>query len=110
MSRIHYPESEIQVGAMGEDGAAEFSCDDADVWIEDDLILISYFDEEGIVVLEGSSDGDSGWELGARSRPRRAFLRPLPEKAGCFVGEIDEQGETAAWRVILGAPEKENDV
>jgi hypothetical protein len=87
-----------------------FSCEDAEVWIEDELILISYFDDEGIVVLEGRSDGDQGWALMARSRPWRAFLRPAPEKAGCFVGEIDEQGETADWRLTLGAPEKENDV
>ncbi len=110
MSRIHYPDSEVEVGALGADGATAFSCDDAEIWIEDALILISYFDEDGIVVLEGSADGDQGWELKARSRPRRAFLRPHPEKAGCFVGEIDEQGETAAWRVSLGAPEKEKDV
>ena len=110
MSRIHYPQCEVEVAALGEDGAAAFSCDDAEAWVEGDLILISYFDDEGIVVLEGSSDGDLGWELMARSRQRRAFLRPLPEKAGCFVGEIDEQGETAAWRVSLGAPEKETDV
>lgn len=109
MSRIHYPACEVEVDAF-EEGAEDFSCEDAEVWIEDNVILISYFDDEGIVVLEGTEDGNQGWQLMARSRPRRAFLRPLPEKAGCFVGEIEEQGETAAWRVSLGAPQKENDV
>ncbi|MFK7896758.1 MAG: hypothetical protein AB8G23_13030 [Myxococcota bacterium] len=108
MSRIHLDDGCIEVEALGD--AEAFSCDDAEVWIEDGLILISYFDEEGIVVLEGRAEDDGGWALMARSRPRRAFLRPLPEKTGCFVGEIEEQGETCAWRVTLRALAKESDV
>lgn len=103
MSRIHYPECRVEV-----DGNAEiepFECEDAEVWIEGGSILISYFDDDGIVVLEGRPDEDSGWTLSARSRPRQAFLRPMSESPGSFAGEIDEQGEVAAWRLHLGAPD-----
>ena len=81
-----------------------FECDDAEVWIEGDSILISYFDEDGIVVFEGHPDEEGGWALIARSRPRRAFLKPMPEAIGHFVGEFDEQGEVAVWRLRLGRP------
>ena len=104
MSRVYYTDCEVDVGGFGE--REPFECDDAEVWIEGDSILISYFDEEGIVVLEGRPDDGSGWKLAARSRPRRAFLRPMSEDPGCFAGTLDEQGEVASWRLRLGDPEQ----
>ena len=111
MSRIYYPECFVAVDA-GENRDA-FECDDAEVWLETESILISYFDDDGIVVLEGwpekatdSSETKPGsWKLSARSRPRRAFLRPMDEAPGSYTGEIDEQGDIAAWRLRLGEPE-----
>jgi len=103
MSRIHYPECRVEVA--GAEEREPFECDDAEVWIEGESILISYFDNEGIVVLEGRTDDESGWALSARSRPRRAFLKPMPEASGSFAGEIDEQGEVAIWRLRLGRPD-----
>ena len=108
MTRVHHPACEIEVEAWGDREA--FVCDDAEVWIEGDSILISYFDDEGIVVLEGRPDDELGWMLSARSRPRQAFLRPMDESPGAsigrpetdFVGEINEQGEIAIWRLRLG--------
>ena len=105
MSRVYYPDCEIEVGGFAD--REPFACDDAEVWIEGDSILISYFDEDGIVVLEGRPDDQSGWKLAARSRPRRAFLRPMSEDPGCFTGTLDEQGEVTAWRLRLGEPEGE---
>jgi hypothetical protein len=102
MSRVHYPDSAIQIEGWSHHGA--FECDDAEVWIEGDLILISYFDDDGIVVLEGHPDEEGGWALSARSRPRRAFLKPMSEAIGHFAGELDEQGEVAVWRLRLGEP------
>ena len=100
--RVHYAECQVEVE---ESGAREaFECDDAEVWIENDAILISYFDHEGIVVLEGQPDDNSGWTLSARSRPWRAFLKPMSEASGNFAGEIGEQGEVATWRLRLGKP------
>ena len=97
--RVHYVECQVEVEESGDREA--FECDDAEVWIEDESILISYFDHEGIVVLEGRPDDDSGWTLSARSRPWRAFLKPMSEASGSFVGEIGEQGEVATWRLRL---------
>lgn len=102
MSRVHHPACRVAVEAWG--GREAFDCDDAEVWIDGDAILVSYFDDEGIVVLEGRREGTDGWRLTARSRPRRAFLRPMDEAPGSFVGEIDEQGEVAGWRLSLGPP------
>ncbi len=100
MSRVHYPRARIRVEAWG--SRERFECDDAEVWLEEGGMLISYFDDEGIVVLEGWPEATVGWRFSARSRPRRAFLTPMPEAPGTFTGEIDEQGERAEWRLWLG--------
>lgn len=102
MSRIFYADSLIEVEAWGDREA--FCCDDAEVWIEDASILVSYFDDEGIVVLEGHSDGASGWVLAARSRPRRATLSPTEAGGRSFAGSIEELNESGAWRLRLGEP------
>ena len=103
MSRVHYAESQVEVAAFG--STAAFECDDAEVWIDAESMLISYFDDEGVVVLEGRPDGEGGWNLHARSRPRRAFLAPMAEAPGAYAGEIDEQGDVARWVVRLGEPD-----
>lgn len=102
MGRIHYPECDVEVAAFGDTDA--FACDDAEVWIDGDMILVSYFDDDGIVVLEGTREGENGWQFRARSRPRRAFLAPMAETPDILIGEIDEQGETAIWRLSLREP------
>ena len=103
MSRVHYPECRVEVEGGG--AREPFACDDADVWVEGESILISYFDDDGMVVLEGRPDADAGWTISARSRPRQAFLKPMSEDPGSFVGEIDEQGEVSIWRLRLGEPD-----
>ena len=102
-ARIHYAACDVEVDARESHDA--FACDDAEVWIEGDAILVSYFDDDGIVVLEGRRRSGGGWELQARSRPRRAFLAPMGDSREAFVGEIDEQGEVTGWRLRLGAPD-----
>lgn len=106
MKRISYPECQVEVEAWAEHDA--FACEDAEVWIEGDLILVSYFDDDGIVVLEGKSDGSGGWKLGARSRPRRATLSAVPNEGGSYTGSIEEGGETGAWKLRLGVPVDED--
>lgn len=101
MSRRHHSDCAVFVGAFGDREA--FACDDAEVWIEDDAILVSYFDDDGMVVLEGRSRAEGGWQLSARSRPRRAFLAPMSDSPDILEGEIDEQGEVAEWRLDLRA-------
>lgn len=102
MSRVHHPACRVSVAAFGD--APAFECDDAEVWIEGGRILISYFDDEGIVVLEGWPRDGGGWEFSGRSRPRRAFLAPMSDSPGDLEGEIDEHGEIAVWRLTLGEP------
>jgi len=106
MTRIFYPECRIEVASCGDRDA--FACDDAEVWIEDDSILVSYCDDEGIVVLEGRSDRAAGWTLGGRSRPRRATLRPVEGEHRCYAGSVDELGETGRWTLRLGVPAAED--
>ncbi len=103
MSRVHYPDCRVEVERS--ETRETFECDDADVWIEDESILISYFDDEGMVILEGRPDDEAGWRLSARSRPRQAFLKPMAEDPCSFTGEIDEQGEVTIWRLRLGEPD-----
>ena len=100
MNRVHHPVCCIEVEAWPTREA--FRCDDAEIWIDADSILISYFDDEGMVVLEGRPEPSGGWQLVARSRPWRAFLRPISDSPDNFAGEIDEQGERVAWRVRFG--------
>lgn len=114
MSRVHHPECDVEVEGCEEIDA--FECDDAEVWLEDEAILISYFDDDGIVVLEGwpetrdeAAGATPGWRLSARSRPRRAFLRPMAEAPGTYVGEIEQHGATSAWRLRLGGSAGQTD-
>lgn len=109
MTRRFFPDSCVEVDSIGDQDA--FSCDDAEVWMEGHAILVSYFDEDGIVVLEGLSENGSDYTLMARSRPRSATLARVsgegvggdaavfPEE---YVGSISEQGETAHWKLTLG--------
>ena len=102
MTRQYFPDCCVEVAAWAD--YDDFACDDAEAWIEDESILISYFDDEGIVVLEGISDREDGWILTARSRPRKATLRPVVGESRSFVGSIDEQGESSNWKLRLGPP------
>ena len=103
MPRTYHADCSVEVEAW--DDQAEFECDDAEVWIEDGSILVSYFDAEGIVVLEGIPDGKGGWHLVARSRPRRATLVPAVDDARSFAGTIEEGGESTRWTLRLSEPE-----
>jgi len=109
MSRVHHPECDVEIEGCEEIDA--FECDDAEVWVEADAILISYFDDDGIVVLEGwpekeeeAAGATPGWRFSARSRPRRAFLRPMPDAPQTYLGEIEQHGSTTAWKLRLGEP------
>jgi len=103
--RIYHPESRIAIEPSESMAASEvFECEDAEVWIEGESILISYFDDEGIVVLEGRGDEIGGWTLTGRSRPRRGRLEPARESPGEFSGELEEHGEKGRWSLRLGAP------
>ena len=102
MTRSYYPDSRVEVSAWEDQEA--FECDDAEVWIEDGSMLISYFDADGIVVLEGHLGPGNGWALVARSRPRRATLRPIGSDVRGFEGSIDEQGVSIRWTLRLGTP------
>ena len=111
MKRRSFPDSRVDIESFGDQDA--FSCDDAEVWMEGDAILVSYFDDEGIVVLEGILEQGSSYRLMARSRPRSATLSPVSDRAGSesgpaqYAGLLSEQGETASWTLTLGAEESD---
>jgi hypothetical protein len=108
MTRRHYPECHVVVSAWEEQAALD--CEDAEVWIEDESILVSYFDEDGIVVLEGLSDRNGGWTLMARSRARRATLSPVAGEEAVLRGSIDEMGHTVDWTLRLGDREVDGEI
>ena len=108
MSRRFFPDSCVEVDPIGDQDA--FSCEDAEVWMEGAAILVSYFDDDGIVVLEGIREEGSEYALTARSRPRRATLLPVAESDGVpeaaarsFAGTVSEGTETARWKLVLGS-------
>lgn len=102
MTRVFYPECRIEIGAWG--GHDALVCEDAEAWVEEERILVCYFDDDGIVVLEGSSDRSGGWTLAARSRPRQATLAPAEDRTGSYAGRFEEQGESVVWTLCLGEP------
>ena len=108
MTRSFYPACEVAVEAFAD--AAAFACEDAEVWIEGDVMLVSYFDDEGPVVFEGRAAPDrSGWQLGARSRPWQASLaadppgpaRRAPSVPTLFRGVIETPEGRASWSLKL---------
>ncbi len=75
--------------------------EDADLQVEGDRLLLSYWDERGVVVLIGAESAPGRWELHARSRPRRCSL--AREGARTFTGSWVEGDESGSLRVEIPA-------
>ena len=99
--------SACQIEIRNEAGAPLFEDDDVDVRLEDDELLISYWDDRGAVVFAGSRMAPAAGEetapetfdLWCRSRPRRATLRREPD--GGFAGSWSEADERGTWLLRL---------
>ena len=83
------------------DGRPAFEDDDADLHLGDGELLLSYWDERGVVVLIGPESEPGCFELVARSRPRRCTLRREDPRA--FSGSWVEGEERGTLRVELPA-------
>jgi len=96
-----------------DDGRATHEDDDADVQLEaapapgasepsapsTDAMLVSYWDDQGPVVMAGARDEQGRFALTGRSRPRTALLRR--EGPRSFVGTWSEGGAGGTLRVEL---------
>jgi hypothetical protein len=85
-----------------DDGAAAIADDDADVDLGEGRILVSYFDDEGPVVLQGLETTPGRFELAARSRPRKAELALEGDR---LEGRWWEARRAGSLRIELGEEE-----
>lgn len=73
---------------------------DGDLQLGDDgTLLLSYWDDDGVVVLVGVEDASGVFACTARSRPRRGTLRR--EGARTFAGRWEQAGDCGTLRVEL---------
>jgi hypothetical protein len=98
----HYTACRVLVGF--DDGRPAQEDDDADLQLGDGELLLSYWDDEGIVVLVGDEREPGEYELLARSRPRRGTLRR--DDAHTFTGEWEQGDECGTVRVELPADDE----
>ena len=71
-------------------GAALFEDDDCDVRLDKNLLVVSYFDDEGALVFSGVRLDDGTFDLWCRGRVRRGRLAFSPER-DALVGEWSEK-------------------
>ena len=89
---------ECRVVVTFDDGSPPQEDDEGDVYLDASQLLVSYWDEEGPVVLVGSRCGENRFELLARSRPRKATL----ERVGRVLeGRWTEGDDAGGLRVEL---------
>jgi hypothetical protein len=86
---------------LEQDGELLHEDPDSRLRIAEGAILVAYMDEDGPVVLEGRETSAGRFELGARSRPRRATLAFAHDRRS-LAGEWSERGSRGAWRIELG--------
>ncbi len=84
-----------------DDGRPDFEDEDSDLQLADGQLLISYWDERGVVVLVGREVEPGLFQLVARSRPRRCTLRR--EGSRTLIGTWVEGEEAGVLRVEIPA-------
>ncbi len=94
-----------RVEVVPEAGASPFDDDDCDVRLEGDRLVVTYWDEDGVVVFDGSRDEDGVFDLWCRSRPRRAELR-FRDETRALEGSWTEEEQRGTMRIVLsGEPQ-----
>ncbi len=83
---------------LSQDGSPVFECDDGEVRLDGTVLLVSYFDDQGPVVLAGPEEGDGHFRLVARSRPRTATLSRAGDR---LEGDWVEGDERGTWWIEL---------
>lgn len=86
-----------------DDGRPPTEDPDSDLQLGDGELLLTYWDEQGVVVLAGAEADSGRFELAARSRPRRATLRR--EDARTFTGSWVQGEDCGTLRVEIAGAE-----
>ena len=89
-----------RVEVVTEAGGSRFDDDDCDVRLEGDQLVVTYWDENGAVVFDGSRDEGGVFDLWCRSRPRRAELH-FCEENRALEGSWSERESRGTWRIEL---------
>jgi hypothetical protein len=89
-----------RVEVVPETGESSFDDDDCDVRLEGDRLVVTYWDDDGVVVFDGSRDADGVFDLWCRSRPRRAELRFSPETRA-LAGSWTQEENRGTMRIVL---------
>lgn len=97
MKLVQFNGCHVVVGEGGPFQAVED--DDADLALGEGELLLSYWDDQGAVVLVGPEDEPGRFELMGRSRRRRATLRR--KSLHCFEGQWFEGSASGSLRVEL---------
>ena len=95
----HFSGCRVVVGF--DDGRSDHEDDDADLQLGDGELLLSYWDDEGAVVLVGAEAEPGHFELLARSRPLRCALRRADART--LTGSWSQGEECGTLRVELPA-------
>ncbi len=84
-----------------DDGREPFEDDDCDVSLDGDRLLVTYWDDRGVVVLAGKEQGAT-YDVVARSRPSKATLT---RHGDVFQGTWQERDDSGGLRIELGTPD-----
>lgn len=85
----------------------EADYDDCEVIINDNEIVISYEESDGIVVYQGANKGDGHFRLASNYEGRGATLHMFEGDIE-LVGTWFENGQLGVWIIVLGEPLKAN--
>lgn len=92
----HFP---CRVVAAFDDERPDCEDDDADLQLGDGALLLTYWDDDGVVVLAGAEIEPGAFDWMARSRPRRGTLRRVDART--FTGVWEQGGDCGTLRVEL---------
>ncbi|MHB1643403.1 MAG: hypothetical protein ACYCS8_12220 [Acidithiobacillus sp.] len=81
--------------------------DTVEVRIDEREIVVSYEDDDGVVIYRGNNDGSGHFSLEAPERNGRASLHRFIPNGNFLEGYWIEGGSTGMWRIELGQPDQD---
>jgi hypothetical protein len=91
------PTTPCRVVAAFDDSRPDCEDDDAELQLDEGALLLTYWDDEGVVVLVGAERAPGEYDWRARSRPRRGTLRRVDART--FTGVWEQGGECGTLRI-----------
>ncbi|MBU2807576.1 hypothetical protein HF285_04675 [Acidithiobacillus ferrooxidans F221] len=79
--------------------------DAGEVRIDEREIVVSYEDDDGVVIYRGNNDGSGHFSLEAPERNGRASLHRFIPNGNFLEGYWIEGGNRGMWRIELGQPD-----